>query len=203
MKQSQKNIQIVKVQVGDLRKKRKAKKKTKRSKTIVGTGQAPVLGQTQFSYPTAPMASRPGYQFEPPKQEVVDSKKDNSLKDAETALDQLKLLQERMKAKREPPSPFNEPSPDIRSPYAPGGYWNEIWRGIDTPPQPLERPQQPLVSAQASSLELDAQRTRAKLRAATFDQLNQLREKLNIGIPPSGFSKEQLIEVLMGYRPNR
>jgi len=205
-----KNIQIVKVQIGDLKKKRKAKKKGKgkaKPKAMVGTGQAPILGQSQYNYPPfAPMTSRAGTQFEPPKIQVVE-KKEEPLKDEYVqSLDQLKKLQEYMKGKGEAPSPYNVPS-EIPSPFEAGNYWTQ-YRFSDTPPQPLVRPQQPLVSAQSSSSQ-ELPFTRANLRQLTFKQLNAIRERLGLPLPealPStkndGLTlKEGLIEIIVGYRP--
>lgn len=150
MKQSQKNIQIVKVQLGDLRKKRKVKRKTKgkkRSEVFSGTGQQPVLGQA-FIPPMFP-SSRPGYQFEAPKQQVVE-KKEEPLKDEYVqSLDQLKKLQEYMKGKGEAPSPFNVPSSAPPSPFEAGNYWTSA-RFSDTP-RPIDRPQQSLVAEAAEA----------------------------------------------------
>ena len=162
MKQSQKNIQIVKVQLGDVRKKRKVKRKTKgkkRSEVFSGTGQQPVLGQA-FIPPMFP-SSRPGYQFEAPKQQVVE-KKEEPLKDEYVqSLDQLKKLQEYMKGKGEAPSPYNVPSSAPPSPFEAGNYWT-VPRFSDTPPlwrsrsandipRPIDRPQQSLVAEAAEA----------------------------------------------------
>jgi hypothetical protein len=208
-KQSQKNIQIVKVQVGDIRKKRKPKRKTKgKSKVFSGTGLAPVLGQPQYNYPPfAPMTSRAGTQFEPPRLQVVE-KKEEPLKDEYVqSLDQLKKLQEYMKGKGEAPSPYNVPS-EVPSPFEAGNYWT-VPRFSDTPPQPLVKPQQPLVSAQASSSQ-ELPFTRANLRQLTFKQLDKIRKQLGLPLPealPStkndGLTlKEGLIEIIVGYRPS-
>jgi hypothetical protein len=162
MKQSQKNIQIVKVQVGDLRKKRKVKKKGKgKSKTIVGTGLQPVMGQTEYFTPPMFPTSRAGTQFEPPKQQVVEKKEDplkDALKDAEMSLEILKKLQETTKGKQygtkvpywaDRPRPFNVPTSEPPSPFEAGNYWTQY--RFDSPQRPIDRPQQPLVAAEAAS----------------------------------------------------
>lgn len=200
------NIQIVKVQVGDVRKKRKAKKKGKGKpkKAMVGTGLAPVLGQTQYNYPPfAPMTSRMGTQFEPPKLQVVEPKKDETLKDEYVqSLDQLKKLQEYMKGKGEAPSPWNVPSSAPPSPFEAGNYWT-VPRFTDTPPRPIDRPQQPLVAAEAAaSSSVLFKPSREYLRSLSLDQLNQLAASLNLGAG-KGLDKELLIEVLVGYRPRK
>lgn len=230
MKQSQKNIQIVKVQVGDLRKKRKVKRKTKGKKREVfsGTGQQPVLGQA-FIPPMFP-SSRPGYQFEAPKQQVVE-KKDEPLAEYVQSLDQLKKLQEYMKGKGEAKSPFNVPSSAPPSPFEAGNYWT-VARFSDTP-RPIERPQQSLVAeaseAAASSpvtrlpkfikpkqniyspeeIQLRQQQgslTRAFLRGFPFRDsedkttLRDIADMLNIGIPDR-VSKDELVEIIHSYRP--
>jgi hypothetical protein len=158
-KQSQKNIQIVKVQVGDVRKKRKARKKTvkRRVPPFSGTGLAPVLGLTQYP------ANRAGTQFDPPninrmvdpewfkaQKEFFEKQGTDKLitqEEMRESLDQLKELQDYMRRKGEAPSPYNIPTsaPISRDPFF------QEYRFSDTPTRPLDRPQQPLVSAEVAS----------------------------------------------------
>lgn len=164
MKQSQKNIQIVKVQVGDIRKKRKPKRKTKgkgKAKVFSGTGLAPVLGKTQYDYPPlAPMTSRAGTQFDPPninrmvdlewfkaQKDFIEKQGTDTQDQMKESLDQLQKLQDYMRRKGEAPSPYNIPTsaPISRDPFF------QEYRFSDTPIRPLDRPQQPLVSAEAAS----------------------------------------------------
>jgi len=213
MKQSQKNIQIVKVQVGDLKRKRKGKKKTKRVKKEVfsGTGLAPVLGQTQYFTPPMFPTSRAGTQFEPPKQQVVEKKEEPLKDDYVQSLEQLKKLQEYMKGKGDAPSPFNVPSSAPPSPFQAGDYWT-VPRFTDTP-QALDRPPQPLLSAQASTSSSSSQQySRPYLRTLTLPQLKQLGDGLGINMPPLSeiknreagqpLLKERYVELIYSYRPN-
>lgn len=208
MKQSQKNIQIVKVQVGDLRKKRKARKKGKgKAKAMVGTGLAPFVGQAQSFFPPMFPTSRAGSQFEPPKLQVVE-KKEEPLKDEYVqSLDQLKKLQDYMKGKGEAPSPFNVPTSAPPSPFEAGNYWT-VPRFTETPRQPIDMPAQPLLSAQAStsssSSSSSQQYSRPYLRSLTFPQLLDIRR--NLGLPATKIElkdKEQLIEIIHSYKPSR
>jgi len=154
-KQSQKNIQIVKVQVGDLKKKRKARKKTvkRRVPPFGGTGLAPVLGLTQYP------ANRAGTQIDPPninrmvdlewfkaQKDFIEKQGTDTQDQMKESLDQLQKLQDYMRRKGEAPSPYNIPTsaPISRDPFF------QEYRFSDTPTRPLDRPQQPLVSAEVA-----------------------------------------------------
>ncbi len=205
-KQSQRNIQIVKVQVGDLRRKRKAKKKTKgkkRSEVFSGTGLAPVLGQA-FIPPMFP-TSRMGTQFEAPRLQVIEPKKEEPLKDVQSLELLKKVLEERARALSKAPQDWSASSSSSSS-------------RLEEPPKPMDKPRSPLVSAEAASSSSDVESnfnltkpfTRADLRQLTFKQLNKIRKQLGLGLPDPVMSsenagitaKENLIEILVGYRPS-
>lgn len=208
MKQSQKNIQIVKVQVGDLRKKRKAKKKGKgKSKTIVGTGQAPVLGQTQFSYPTAPMASRPGYQFEPPKQQVLEPIQIADLVLSRIKEEQQKRFENAMRQGSSKPSEEERMAERLRALSKAPEEWSVSSSSsgvrLEEPSKPLERPRSPLVSAEAASSS-SQQYTRQYLRSLTFSELSKIAKELGLRLPDAGSgAKERLVEIIFSYKPLR
>lgn len=152
-KQSQKNIQIVKVNIGDLKKKRKARKKTvkRRAPPFGGTGLAPVLGLTQYP------ANRAGAPFDPPKQQVVEP-----LQIAEAILARLEQEQQNRQRQRESDEKYDSGQEPVMGRVSQKEYEEELKRlsqaasspsssVAESPPPPLLRPQSPLVSAQASS----------------------------------------------------
>jgi len=158
-KQSQKNIQIVKVQVGDVRKKRKARKKTvkRRVPPFGGTGQAPVLGKTEYFTPPMFPTSRAGTQFELPKQQVVEP-----LQIAEAILARLEMEQQNRQRQRESDEKYDSGQEPVMGRVSQKEYEEEIKRlsnlasspsssVLESPPSPLLRPKSPLVSAESSS----------------------------------------------------
>jgi len=185
MKQSQKNIQTVKVIVGDLRRKRKAKKKGKGKSKSSKIEQQPFAGQAQTFIPSMFPASRAGSQFEPPRQQVVEPQKIADVIIAklqeEQQRQQSEKLAERARVLSKGPQDWSASSSSSSGVR------------LEEPPKPIDRPQQPLVSNQVN-LE------RARLRLESVDELNKLRKRLNIGELPAGATKEQLIEVIVGYK---
>ena len=158
-KQSQKNIQIVKVQVGDVRKKRKARKKTvkRRVPPFGGTGQAPVLGKTEYFTPPMFPTSRAGTQFELPKQQVVEP-----LQIAEAILARLEMEQQNRQRQRESDEKYDSGQEPVMGRVSQKEYEEELKRlsqaasspsssVLESPPSPLLRPKSPLVSAESSS----------------------------------------------------